>query len=96
MAATHPGPGSGGGAGSMSGGGFDASGVVGGLSATEAKMLADRVSTMQREHDAALSKIRAEASRAQVSGDGGVMLSLGDRLPCIICIPVNTGALTSE
>ena len=69
MAAMNPGPVSGGGAGPMSGGGFDASGVVGGLNATEAKMLADRISTMQREHEAALSKIRAEASRAQVGGE---------------------------
>ena len=65
MASSHAGPGAG-----SSGGGFDASSVVGGLSVSEAKMLAERIATMQREHEAALSKIRAETGRSQVRPDG--------------------------
>ena len=41
-------------------------GGSGGISAVEAKLLAERVSSMQKEHEAALARSKSEASRAQV------------------------------
>ena len=65
--------GAGGGGGSQGGAsGFDASAAMFGVSGEATRQLAERVAGMQREHDVAQAKTRAEINRVQVCKQGGV------------------------
>ena len=39
---------------------------IGGISAVEAKLLTERLSSMQKEHEVSLSRSKVETTRAQV------------------------------